>query len=174
MYQDFHFYKFVICDMPVMYIIFSAASRGSATARLGRHSSIVLQIATEHLTEKPSKPLPDRSQNGAESQSILGTMTAPKRDLFWGGAAARPVTHVRIHGLHFGSRNRKQNVKNQSANHLKNEHPKTRILTPKECPKGIKVDAKTHPKSILMYVSTDIMKNINNHIFMNHSKTCEN
>ena len=44
-----------------------AASRGSATAQVYRHLSFVLQNATEHWAEKPSKSSSNRSPNGSES-----------------------------------------------------------------------------------------------------------
>ena len=52
-----------------------------------------LQITTEHVAEKPSKSLPNRSETDADSmKNVLGMMAATKRG-FW-GAAASP----RIHG----------------------------------------------------------------------------
>ena len=54
-----------------------------------------------------------------------------------------------------------------SQNHNKNEHLKPRTLMPNGCQKGHNIDAKTHPKSMPIYVSTNIMKIIENQVFLN-------
>ena len=55
----------------------------------------------------------------------------------------------------------------QSTNYVKNEHPKTPTLIPKGCQKGYKTDSKTLQKTLLKQVSENIMKIIQNHVFLN-------
>ena len=84
-------------------------------------------------------------------------MAASKRD-FWGSAAS-PGIHGVDSGARFGIANtQKRREKMTSRNHSKNEHPKTLTLMPNGYQKGNKIDAKTHPKSMLKIVSTNIIK----------------
>ena len=87
--------------------IFSAASRGSATAQVNRHLLFVSQNITDHLAEKSSKSSPNRFQNSAESiENVLGTMAAPKCDLGGRPQALEPTGPIQ--GLYFGSKNNKK------------------------------------------------------------------
>ena len=135
--------------------------------------SVILQTTTEHVAENPSQPSPNRSNNGAESMNQRCRIDEKtslerwrRRNVILWGRPQGPWSTGPIHGLHFGSQNHKTNVKNTIKKHTKNEHPKTWTLMPKG-QQGNKIDAKTHPKSMPKYVSTNIMNIIKNQVSLN-------
>ena len=149
-------------------IIFSMASRGSASAQVYRHLSFVLLTSTEHLTEKYSKSSPNQSKNGAESMNKRPWNDGGAETRFLGGGRKPWNPRGWFGGSIVGHNIAKRMWKTQSTNHIENEYPETRALMPKGFQKEDKFDAQTHPKSMTKYVSSNILKIIKDQIFLNH------